>query len=751
MAGAGTPLGAVAGIDEARLRRAFLEEAEELCQKLGNSLLALETDRHNTDLVNEVFRLTHSLKSESALMGFEALSELAHRMEDVLGSVREGRLVPEKPVMDGVFAGSDMIAEMMAAISKGGNDSDFDSSSILQELSRAAGRDGGDSREAVGESAPGTEATAEIVLGELERRQLTEARDRGETLYTLTVSVDPAEPMKFPRAYLVFFNLELISNVVKVVPPMNGEPEADARYAATTMLVTSAGGEEGLRAAAAVDQIAGLRIERSEYDGYLGTGRGAPGGIVAAGVPQPRAEREETPFGAAARDAAGAVLASRAPAGMTPGAAPASGAPAGMPQPRPERDQMPPGAAGGAAAVERTSIRVDTRKLDDLWSLIAELVLHKSHIARLSDDLGHGADVHTVREELVESFDSLDKISSGMQQVMMDTRMIPISVIFSKFPRLVRDLSRKLGKPVELVLSGEETEIDRSLVEALSDPLTHIIRNSLDHGIEFPEERVRRGKSEKGRVSVSARRQGGNIVIELSDDGRGMDSEQLRRKAIEMGIPNAGRFNEAQLLELVFLPGFSTKDVVTDLSGRGVGMDVVANRIRGELKGDVVLGTQPGGGTRVTLLFPLTLTIVNALLIRGDSQLYAIPLTDVDSTAKLLATEIRGEEGSEYSSWMDDAIPVFSLGALFGKGRHKTEEYFAAVLRHGDSKAFLVVDELIEERDIVIKPVDDLLNTQRLFSGVSVLEDGRLVFILDTSFIRRERVRQEASWAPRFS
>jgi len=704
------PPGAAAGIDDARLRKAFLEEAEELCQKLGDSLLALETDRRNTELVNEVFRLTHSLKSESALMGFAALSELAHRMEDVLGSVREGRLSLEKPVMDGIFAGSDMIAEMMAAISKGGSDADFNTSSILQELSRAAGGNGAAANGTAVTSAPETPAPSSVELGDFEKRQLTEARDRGEMLYKLTVSVDPSESMKFPRAYLVFFNLELISNVVKVTPPMNGEPEPDARYAATTMLVTAAGGDEGLRAAAAVDQIAGLRVDLCDYNDYL-----APG----AGVPRPGHEREEAAAGRrAASGAAGAQPG--AAAGMPPGAA------AGMPP--------------GAAAVEKTSIRVDTRKLDDLWSLIAELVLHKSHIARLSDDLGHGADIHTVREELVESFDSLDKISSGMQQVMMDTRMIPISVIFSKFPRLVRDLSRKLGKPVELVLSGEDTEIDRSLVEALSDPLTHIIRNSLDHGIEFPEERVRRGKSEKGRVSVSARRQGGNIVIELSDDGRGMDSEQIRRKAIEMGIPGAGRFSEAQLLELVFLPGFSTKEVVTDLSGRGVGMDVVANRIRGELKGDVVLGTQPGGGTRVTLLFPLTLTIVNALLVRGDSQLYAVPLTDVDSTAKLLATEIRGEEGNEYSSWMDDAIPVFSLGALFGKGRHKTEEYFAAVLRHGDSKAFLVVDELIEERDIVIKPVDDLLNMRRLFSGVSVLEDGRLVFILDTSFIRRERV-----------
>jgi two-component system chemotaxis sensor kinase CheA len=277
-------------------------------------------------------------------------------------------------------------------------------------------------------------------------------------------------------------------------------------------------------------------------------------------------------------------------------------------------------------------------------------------------------------------------------------------------------------------------------VEALSDPLTHIIRNSLDHGLEFPEERVRQGKSEKGRVSVSARRQGGNIVIELADDGRGMDTAQIRRKAIEMGIAGAESFTLAQLLELVFLPGFSTKEVVTDLSGRGVGMDVVANRIRGDLKGDVALGTEPGRGTRVTLLFPLTLTIVNALLVRGDAQLYAIPLTDVDSTAKLMATEIRGEEGRETSSWRDDVIPVYSLGALFGKGRRRTDEHFAAVLRHGERRAFLVVDELIEEREIVIKPVDDLLNSQRLFSGVSVLEDGRLVFILDTSFIRREKL-----------
>jgi two-component system chemotaxis sensor kinase CheA len=679
----------MSGMDETRLRHAFLEESEELSRKLGETLMALEADRSNAQLVNEVFRFTHSLKSESALMGFVTLSELAHRMEDVLGLARAGTLELSKGVMDSLFAGADLIAEMMAALGKGGTDADFATAEVLSGLSLAGGN--GHGRPPAAGPAPRQEQTAAITLGDFERRLLAEARDRGEALLRLTVSVDKDEQMKFPRAYLVFSNLEAVSNVVAVSPPMEGESAEDSLYGRTTVLLTSGSEEEVMRAASGVDQISEVEIERCLYEAFLAAAPPAAARETGAAAPGDQAPRQESPA---------------------------------------EAPRTPP--------VEKTSIRVDTRKLDDLWSLIAELVLHKSHIARLSEDIGHGKDVHSVREELVESFDSLDKISSGMQQAMMDTRMIPISVIFSKFPRLVRDLSRKLGKPVDLVLSGEDTEIDRSIVEALSDPLTHIIRNSLDHGIEFPEERVRSGKTEKGRVNVAARRQGGNIVIELEDDGRGMDPESIRRKAVGMGMSGAESFTEAQLLELVFLPGFSTKEVVTDLSGRGVGMDVVATRIRGDLKGDVILNTEQNRGTRVTLYLPLTLTIVNALLVRGDAQLYALPLTDVESTAKLVNTEIRGEEGRENALWMGDGIPVFFLGALFGGGRSRSEEHFAAVLRHGDRMAYLVVDELIEEREVVIKPVDDLLNSQKMFSGVSVLENGKLVFILDTSFIRRE-------------
>jgi two-component system chemotaxis sensor kinase CheA len=698
----------ITGFDEARLRRAFLEEAEELNQKLGDSLLALETARKDPALINEIFRLVHSLKSESALMGFQRLSELAHRMEDVLGKAREGKLEIDKTIMDRIFTGADLIAEMMAAISQGGSDHDFKTGTIMNDLAAAAG--GQDAP--AGVSAPHAPEGQKpgphtFSLGGIERRQLAESRDRGETLYLLTFRVDDAEAMKFPRAYLVFSNLEQVASVVQVRPSMDGEPADDACYALMAVLL-AATDEATLRDAAGVDQILDIGIERCDYAHYLEA---------------PSLEHAATDSGAPAASAAAAAAAAAAQE---------------LPAQPIEED-----ASRRPAPVEKTSIRVDTRKLDDLWSLIAELVLHKSHIARLSEDVAKGADMHLVREELAESFDSLDKISGGMQQAMQDTRMIPISVIFSKFPRLVRDLSKKLGKPVELSLSGEDTEIDRGIVEALSDPLTHIIRNSLDHGIESPEERARAGKPQKGRISISARRQGGTIAIELADDGKGIDSARIREKAVAMGISGAQGASEARLLELVFLPGFSTKDVVTDLSGRGVGMDVVATRIRGDLKGDVVLRSEPGRGTQVTLVLPLTLTIVNALLVRGDTQLYAIPLTDLDSTAKIVASEIRGARGDERSAWMDEQIPVFSLGELFGSGRRPSEEYFAAVLRNADSRALLIVDELIEEREIVIKPIDDLLNPQRLFSGVAVLEDGRLLFILDTSFIRREHSSEE--------
>jgi two-component system, chemotaxis family, sensor kinase CheA len=696
---------AIAGIDDPALRRAFIEETEDLHAKLGQALMALERDNADAEVMNEAFRCVHSIKSESALMAFEALSALAHAMEDVLDRARGGALALDRAVMDLEFAGLDRVGEMLAAIGAGGTDGGVAAGEVLRGLSEAAARAGGvpaatarpAPAQAAGAGAPAAADPAASGFDGFQRHQLAEARDRGETLFLLRLRVDEAEPMKFPRVYLVFNNLELSASVVKTVPQLDGPPLDDAAYAEAAFYLTSRDGSDALQAAARVDQVSVISLEPVDFALVLG------GPIPDAALPP-------------------------APAGQSP--------------PAPAAEE----AARRPAAPERPTIRVDTRKLDDLWSLVAELVTRKSRVARLSEKVlraasgaaGNGGEAHEVGEELAEASDALDKIAGGMQRAMMDTRMVPISVIFGKFPRLVRDLSRKLGKSIDLVLSGEETEIDRGLLDALSDPLTHLIRNSIDHGIEYPEERVRQGKPARGRVAVSARQQGGNVVVEITDDGVGIDVARVREKAVRDGIPGAAAMDDAGVLDLVFRPGFSTRDVVTDVSGRGVGMDVVATRVREELKGSVALATDKGRGTRVTLLLPLTLTIVSALLVRADRLACAIPLADVESTVKVLNTEVRGDGERETWIYRDEEIPLYRLAGLLGRSSRRAEEHFAVILSHGGRKGCLVVDELVEERQVVIRPVDDLLNQRRLFSGVSLLEGGELVFILDTSFIRQE-------------
>ncbi len=665
------------GLDENKLKHAFLEEADELVQKLNESLLKLETDSDNRELVNEVFRLIHSLKSEAALLGYSVLSELSHRMEDVLGLARDGAVDLDKQALDRVFAGADLISGMLSAISHGGSDAQFDIKALMDGLGESARVE--ESAGAAGEPAP-AEREKWMRFSASELRQLSEARDRQEDFYRLTLRVDENEPMKFPRAFLVFTALEQVANVVKTVPPMSGDV-ADALYGVTEIFLSArATDEPRMRGTAAVDQIKSAELVRIPFPDLVAQTQGGKGGITQVSLKSAESGRKST--------------------------------------------------------AEKTTIRVDTKKLDDLWKLIAELIQQKSRITRVNELISRGVDTHAVREELGETFDSLDKISTNMQEAMMETRMIPISVIFNKFPRLVRDLSRKLGKSVELAVSGEDTEIDRGIVEAISDPLTHIIRNSLDHGIEFPEERAKRGKPEKGKVRISAYQQGRGIVIELEDDGKGIDVEEIRRKAAEIGVQGVGQMDDTQALDLIFMPGFSTKEEVSDLSGRGVGMDVVATKIKGDLKGAVTVNTVPGEGTLITLVLPVTLTIMNALLVRADTLVYAIPIGSVESTEKVLNTEIRGEEGKRVWSWQGEEIPLYYLGSLQDKGLRVMEEYFAVILSYGMDRGCLIVDELMEEREVVIKPIDDLLNYRRLFSGISVLEDGTPVYILDTSFVQ---------------
>lgn len=683
--------------DEHRLLRAFLEETEELLEKLNHCLLELEKDSANLELVHEIFRLTHSLKSESAMIGFANLSELAHRLEDVFERLRSGALLLGRELLDAVLGASDLIQEMVTRVARGEGDEGVDTRLMAAELSRLAGIGGGRAAQAPRGPAPAEAAPGQRLSAGVAQRA-REALERGEQLYTLRFRTAGEPLMRHPRAYLVLSNLERVTNVLKSSPELDKPPaEEDGEgYAEVQILFSSDIPETELAKAYRLEDITEAELSRLDA-AALGAQAREEG---------PRADGEQARSG---ESAAPQTPASRADY---------------------ERSA-------------RASVRVDTAKLDDLWQLVGELVTCKARFGKLTGGLAGPAGSAEMLQDVEKITDSLERVTGRMQQAVMETRMVPIAVLFNKFPRLVRDLSRKLGKEVELSVSGGETEIDRSLVEAVSDPLTHLIRNSLDHGIETVEERISRGKPATGRISISAQQRGGKIVIEVADDGRGLDLDRIRQVA-----QAAPETTDAELINFIFQPGFSTRQSVSELSGRGVGLDVVATRVKENLRGEVLIANLQGRGLTVTILLPLTLTILHSLLVASAGQYYAIPIRDIDETVQVEPTALRPTRFGEQMALGEEEIPAIRLSRLLEAAPAAeplpggAQGAFAAggsqhgvVARSKGQRYCLLVDELVEELDLVIKPLSEVLNRHRLFSGVSVLGDGRIVFILDTSRI----------------
>jgi two-component system chemotaxis sensor kinase CheA len=666
-------------VEEHKLLHAFLEESEELLEKLSQALLELEKEPENLELVHEIFRLTHSLKSESALIGFGNLSELAHRLEDVFERVRSGALTLRQELLDVILSAADLIHEMVSRIARGEGDEGVDFRSLLGELARLAGipraeeraESPGEAREAASGAVPGA---GSFRLSSRELARVRDAQERGESFYELAFRPEGEPLMKYPRAYLVLNNLEQTANVLKTTPELD-EPAEDESFTQVRILFSSELGERELARCFDVDQVSGVELRRLP-EGFWQRASAGPAAPAAEGAPPAEAFGE---------------------------------------------------AEAARGRVERSSVRVDTRKLDELWQLVGELVHCRARYSLLAGGLPSEE-----RLELERLTDSLDRITSQMQQAVMQTRMVPISVLFNKFPRLVRDLSRKLGKNVELELLGRETEIDRSLVEALSEPLTHLIRNSLDHGLETVEERLALGKPATGRVTISAQQRGGKIVVEVSDDGKGLDFERIRRRA--QAAPEA---TDEELTGYIFLPGFSTREDVTELSGRGVGLDVVATRIKEKLKGEVLVSSSPGAGLLTTIILPLTLTILHSLIVRVRQSFYAIPMQDIEETLQVEPASLRRPlpELPERLPYGGGDVAAVRLESLLDSSRpvEAASELHGVVLQQRGRNVCLLVDEVEEEQDVVVKPIAELLNPKHLFSGVSVLGDGRIAFLLDTA------------------
>lgn len=754
----------------------FLEEAQEIIENLNRCLLALEGDPDGSDeMINDTFRYFHNLKGNSGIIGFKELNALTHEAETLLNKVRKGDMESSQGLIDLLLGAVDLIEELIGKVDVETNKvSPIDTSVMAQLLQKVTeeldisaiqgavpnGKNGNASggKEAEGGSGGQSGQTADA----------TPAND-----------YDPEDVALF----ISTINQQLESAAVALGMLQKDPNQSDIIDALfrTFQTIQNSTGYMGLdeikeyagRTVGLVDQARKsdmdfslmLDILEQEFlilkDMVLTamqdiTGVAAPDPTVGIAVPEsapqqadpevaspPAAEPTPAPEPAPAPEP---VAAAPVPVASEP--APAA-KPASQPAPKPAQTAAPkpmsnatskaaPNAQPPAKPKASSTIRVDHHKLDHLMNVIGELIINRNRYAMLARALEEGhEDVHVVAQQLTETTYAMARISDDLQDTIMKVRMVPVQTVFSRFPRLVRDLSRKSGKQVELIMEGEETEFDKSVVEEIGDPLVHLVRNAVDHGLEDEQERIQAGKKPKGHVWLRAYHKGNSVAIEVEDDGRGMDPDKLKQVAIRKGVitpEEANAMDEREALDLIFAPGFSSAEKVTDISGRGVGMDVVKTNIK-NLKGSVNTQSEVGKGTKLTLTLPLTLAIIDALMVQVAGDTFAIPLDAVSETTKIEVEKLSDVNNRKAVTLRGEVLGIVELSELLGLPQTMDERDVLpmVVIQDNDRRLGLVVDRLLERQEIVIKPLGQYLNNFNLkgLSGATIMGDGSVVLILD--------------------
>lgn len=691
----------------------FLDESRENLQSLNASILDLERDPEDpAEALNTIFRVAHSLKGMSATMGFDRMAGLTHRMEEVLSSLRDGGAPITTRVTDVLFACLDTLEGMVENVSEGG-DGAADTTQLMEQLSAILSGDAAPeeatvqaaatlapdapaAEQAAGGSAeaPGAEPAGEIALSDYERMMVGEAAERGMHVYALRVSLDENCMLKAARSYMVVQAVEQVGELIKSEPSTE-DLEREAFDRSFVLWVTSDKPE---------DEICSVVLDVSEVDACEVLALKAESDDAEA--PAPAAE--------AAPEAEPAAAAPKAPAAK---------------------------AAEPADAAKRTkaapTVRVGTDRLDSLMNLMGEMVIHRTRLQQLSND-------HDL-SDLRGAVEEMTRVTNDLQSLIMQVRMMAVEAVFMRFPRMVRDLANSLGKQLELVITGEDTELDRTVIDELGDPLVHMLRNAVDHGLEMPDERAAAGKDPVGTVRLSARHEGNNVVIEVSEDGRGIDPVRLRDLVAEKGLMTRGevdQLSDQEAIELIFLPGLSTAKVATDISGRGVGMDAVRAKING-LNGTVEIRSELGKGSTFTIRLPLTLAIIQALLVTAAGDTYALPLEAIEETVVIERAETRPVDGVPCMVLRDRIVPLVSLRdrLRIAGGDAEDEQLSVVVVRCGATRIGVVVDALLGQQDIVIKHLPEYLGEVVAVAGATILGDGSVALIVDVGALgQRGRV-----------
>jgi two-component system, chemotaxis family, sensor kinase CheA len=675
------------------LLNVFLIEARELLESLGEQLVDLEASPGDAELLNAVFRAFHTVKGGAGFLGLNAMVELCHRAEDLLNEARNGAVVLNPGFMDALLESLDLLNDMMRA-ADAGVPAEPAPRSVLDRL-LIPGRVG--SAPPVALSPMASSTTAPIMSAPSAQRPYDPIEDEFEAM--LDAARNDRAPASAPSGTINDDEFEALLDSLYGT----GAPGADvgAASAAIPAAAPPVGAASAATPVAAADPNA---ISDDEFEALLDSihGTAAPGALATATPPVGAAS--------AAMPVAATPIAAPAPIVETKASKPAS----------PAKPAAP--AEKRAASTADTTVRVDTFRLDSLVDAAGELVLVRNRLTSLAP--------RGTNDPMERAIGELERVAEDLQNAVLRMRMQPVGKLFSRFPRIIRDLARQLGKDIELVTEGEDTDIDRTVVEALADPLVHLLRNAVDHGIEMPDVRERAGKSRSGTVRLAAGQFGDRIVITVTDDGKGMDPEILRRKAVEKGLMDeeqAARLDERECYEIVFRPGFSTAAEVSDISGRGVGMDVVKTKIV-ELGGTLSIDSRVGHGSTVRLSVPLTLAIMRVLMVRVGNRLLSLPLSNVTEVFELVPGQIQELDGRIVASHRQRALPLADLGnwaGAAGKGGH------VVVVQIGHQTLGCLVDEVLGREDVMAKPLGPFLKDVPGVAGATITGDGRISLVLD--------------------
>ena len=701
-----------ADIDVEELK-VFLQEVEEQLQLLDEDIIRLEKEADNADLLQEIFRAAHTLKGSSGMLGFQKMAGLTHAMEDSLDKLRSGTLTVSAELVDALLQSLDALREITENLASG-DEGDFDIAPLVAAL-RAVTEPGGAA--APEEEAVALEAVVAADPSALER--LEAAKGEGLNAYSIRVGIDTETGWAAVRSFQVVNELSSLGEIICSVPSQE-EIEQEKVGSQLRLLLATSESTEVVRASISnLDDIQAVEIGLwGESEASAAPAPPAEERTVKDGPPEDSSERRVIDLGAEVR-------------GKT------------------EREQLE---VAGQKIETMQTVRIDVDRLDALMNLVGELVIDRTRVSQIMKVLKSQYRENELVQALAETSTHIVKVVDELNEGMMQVRMLPIGTLFNKFPRLVRDLARSSGKSIDFIIEGQDTEIDRSIIEKIKDPLVHLLRNAVDHGIESPETRTTAGKPLPAIVKLSARHEQGHIMITVEDDGKGVDRERVKESAVRKGIISAeaaARLSDAEALDLIFESGLSTAEKTTEVSGRGVGMDVVRRSV-GEVNGLIKVDTNVGAGATFTLQLPLTLATFPGLLVESGNAVFAIPLSYVQETGRLDSASIETIIDTEVVNLKGSVLPLLRLSTICQtgsqNGRQKGEGFMVTV-KAGDRPVAVAVDALREQQEIVVKSLGAYIGQTSGIAGASILGDGQVVLILDVASLIKAAMQGNRSAA----